>query len=94
MATKHAGEIELSDALSTTFAGIKMRSPLGISAINMPLGERSAITPELHAEVLLKHAEAGAGFVYVPGANYMTKELIESCASGPDHEKRPRRLEV
>jgi len=76
MDRKNEAGLKLSAKLSMTFAGVKMRSPLGISAINMPLGERSAITPELHAEVLLKHAEAGAGFVYVPGANYMTKELI------------------
>ena len=73
---KTEGMVEVPEELGITFAGVKMRSPLGISPINMPLGERSAITPELHAEVLLKHAEAGAGFIYVPGASYITMEMI------------------
>lgn len=73
---KREGISEVPEELGITFAGIRMRSPLGIAPINMPLGKRSAITPELHAEVLLKHAEAGAGFIYVPGASYITKEII------------------
>lgn len=68
--------MEPSERLNVTFAGVRMRSPLGISTINMPIGARSAITPELHAEILLKHVEAGAGFVYIPGCNYMTEELL------------------
>lgn len=68
----------IPENLNTTFAGVQIRSPLGISPINMPFGERSAMTPELHADVLLKHVQAGAGFVYVPGANYITKEIIDA----------------
>lgn len=68
--------VEVHEKLGITFAGLRMRSPLGISAINMPLGDRSAITPEIHAEVLMKHVDAGAGFVYVPGAGSITKEMI------------------
>jgi dihydropyrimidine dehydrogenase (NAD+) subunit PreA len=62
--------------LSTTFCGVGMRSPLGVGAVNMPLGQRSAIDPEVHAQVLLKHAEAGAGFIYVPGCLYFTEEMM------------------
>lgn len=69
-------KVKVGEELSVSFAGVKMRSPLGISAINMPLGARSSMTPEIHAEVLLKHVEAGAGFVYVPGANYITMDVI------------------
>ena len=72
----------VSEKLATTFAGVRMRSPVGVGPMNMPRGERSAITPEIHAELLLKHVEAGAGFVYVPGFKYITEELIK--------ELRPR----
>jgi len=68
--------METSEKLNVTFAGVRMRSPLGVPTIHIPIGERSAITPELHAEVLLKHAEAGAGFIYIPSCNYITEEMI------------------
>jgi hypothetical protein len=68
--------IKFDEGLAASFARIKLCSPLRIWAINMPLGDRSAITPEQHAEVLPKHAEGGAGFVYMPGINYITKEVI------------------
>ncbi len=64
------------EKLSTTFAGVEVRSPLGISTIHMPIGENSAINPEVHAEVLLKHAEAGAGFIYIPGCYFITEEML------------------
>lgn len=69
-------EQKMDERLQVIFAGVKMRSPVGISAIISPLGKRTALTPELHAAVLLKHVEAGAGFVYVPFF-YMTPELLK-----------------
>ncbi len=68
--------MEPSEKLSITFAGVKMRSPLGIATIHKPMVENSVLTPELHAEVLLKHTEAGAGFVYMPGCCYITEGLL------------------
>ncbi|MFC2069182.1 4Fe-4S binding protein [Chloroflexota bacterium] len=53
--------MEPSGKLSTTFVGVKMRSPLGIGTIYMPMGRDC--TPEVHAKVLMKHVEAGAGYV-------------------------------
>lgn len=82
----------VSEKLATTFAGIRMRSPVGVGPINMPRGDRSAITPEIHAELLLKHVEAGAGFVYVPGLKYITKDLaneLQSRARPRDSSPRP-----
>ncbi len=55
--------MEPSQKLNITFAGVKMRSPLGVGAVAYPMGQFSAITPEMHAEYLLKHVEAGAGYV-------------------------------
>ena len=88
--------MEQIEKLGITFAGVRMRSPLGVATINMPLGDRSVMTPELHAEVLLKHAEAGAGFVYVPGCNYISTEMLSELkqrakprefSSGPSGER-------
>lgn len=42
----------VSDKLATTFVGIDMRSPIGVAPMNIPRGERSAITPEICAELL------------------------------------------
>jgi len=68
--------MEPSEKLNVTFAGVRMRSPVGVPTVHIPIGERAALTPELHAEVLLKHAEAGAGFIYIPSCNYITEEMI------------------
>lgn len=62
--------------LNITFAGIKMRSPLGVGTIFFPMGQLSAITPEVHAETLLKHVEAGAGYVEIATSAYITKEMV------------------
>ncbi len=66
----------LDDRFGVKFAGVKMRSPIGIPPINMPLGDRSAINPRVHAEILLDHAAAGAGYIYIPGCNVITEEMI------------------
>ena len=55
--------MEPSEKLNITFAGVKMRSPLGVGAVAFPMGQFSAVTPEMHAEILLRHVEAGAGYV-------------------------------
>lgn len=70
-------EQKVSERLELTFAGVKMRSPIGVSAIVMPWGERSHCTPELHAEILLKHAQAGAGFINAPACSYITREMLD-----------------
>lgn len=60
--------------LKVTFAGIEFRSPIGVGPIGFPLGAK--VTPEMHAEVLLKHAEAGAGYISTPGTLFQTEETI------------------
>jgi dihydropyrimidine dehydrogenase (NAD+) subunit PreA len=61
--------------LETTFAGLKFKSPIGVGAVGRPEGDN--LTPELHAEVLLKHLDAGVGYLYLPTCSYATKESIE-----------------
>ena len=60
--------------LEITFAGIKFTSPIGVGAIGMPFGKN--ITPESHASILLKHVEAGAGYIEVPGRTIATEETL------------------
>ncbi|MBI4332293.1 MAG: 4Fe-4S binding protein [Chloroflexi bacterium] len=82
---------KVSPKLNTTFAGVRMRSPLGVAPISMPAGKRSAITPEVHAGVLLKHVEAGAGYVYIPGFNYASPQMIAALASKAEPRAFPPR---
>ena len=77
-----------SPRLETTFAGVKMRSPIGVGAVGRPMG--NDIPPELHAEVLLKHAtEGGAGYIYVPIVAYASKESREKLAEATKGVKPP-----
>lgn len=55
-------DIELAVAL----AGVKMRNPIGIGSIGTPLVNFRYLMPELHAEVLLRHVAAGAGYICLP----------------------------
>lgn len=65
---------EVASNLETTFAGIKFRSPIGVGAVGRPEGAN--LTAKQHAEVLLKHAEAGVGYLYLPTCSYATEETI------------------
>ncbi|MBI4333516.1 MAG: 4Fe-4S binding protein [Chloroflexi bacterium] len=79
---------KLNERLALNFAGLRMRSPIGVAPIGMPAGKKAAVTPESHAEILFKHVEAGAGFVYVPGTEYISKEMLEEYRA----QSRPREL--
>ena len=69
------------------FAGIEFRSPIGVTAMGMPWG--GEITPEMHAEVILKHAEAGAGFISTPGQMFSTEETIAKLREKAAPEEYP-----
>jgi len=73
--------MEPSEKLNVTFAGVEMRSPLGVGAVAFPMGQFSEVTPEMHAEILYRHVEAGAGYVetvcsYAPEGDL--KQQLES----------------
>ena len=53
--------VEPSEKLHNTFAGIKIRSPLGAGAIALPMGRN--LTVEDYGTMLLGHVNAGAGYV-------------------------------
>src|SRR4030043_229575 len=61
-------------SLNVTFAGKEFRSPIGVGAIGRPWGKN--ITAEEHAKVLLKHVEAGAGYICIPTCAYLTEATL------------------
>jgi dihydroorotate dehydrogenase/Pyruvate/2-oxoacid:ferredoxin oxidoreductase delta subunit len=65
---------DVTPSLETKFAGLNFRSPIGVGAIGRPEGAN--LTPELHAQVLLKHVDAGVGYIYMPTCSYATKKTI------------------
>lgn len=71
--------------LETTFSGLKFKSPIGVGAVGRPFGGN--LTPEDHAAVLLKHAVAGVGYLYMPTCSYATKESIEKVKAVAKPEK-------
>lgn len=73
-------------SLEVTFAGLKFRSPIGVGAVGRPFGK--SVTPELHAEVLLKHVEAGAGYIVIPAGGYATQETIRKIEARAKPEER------
>jgi len=48
--------------LTTTFAGLKMRSPIGIAPLNRAIGYAS--NPRVQADWLMRFVDEGAGFIY------------------------------
>ncbi len=68
------GSTKVSSKLKVKFAGIEFISPIGVAPMGVPLGKGG--TPEHHAEVLLKHVEAGAGYISLPGTLFQTEETI------------------
>ena len=65
-----------SPDLTTSIAGVTMRSPVGIGAVGFPMINHDRLTPDMHAEVLWKHAEAGAGFICLPITGHIPDELF------------------
>lgn len=73
--------------LSVKFAGVEFSSPIGVGPVGRPFGKNC--TPELHAEVLLKHVDAGASHICIPTCNYVTNETIEKLKEATAPEKTP-----
>ena len=49
--------------LEVKFGGLKMRNPIGIAPLNSAIGY--ARKPKVQADWLMRHVDAGAGYVYV-----------------------------
>ena len=74
-------------SLEITFAGIPFTSPLGVGAVGRPFGRD--MTAELHADILLKHAEAGASYIEIPTCIYATEETIRKVKEHAKPFKKP-----
>ena len=61
--------------LNLRFAGIEFKSPIGVGAVGRPWGRN--VTPEEHAEVLLKHVNAGAGYICIPTCGYVAEGTLD-----------------
>jgi dihydroorotate dehydrogenase/NAD-dependent dihydropyrimidine dehydrogenase PreA subunit len=62
------------ERLSVDFAGVKLPSPIGVGAIATFMG--SSIPDEDAARILLKSAEAGAGYISVGALCYLPEEFV------------------
>ncbi len=78
-----------SPSLNVTLAGVEFRSPFGLSAIGGLYG-KGGDNPKVHAEILLKGAEAGAGYIYVGGSGgSLTKATLAKLEEMPRPQKKP-----
>jgi dihydroorotate dehydrogenase/Pyruvate/2-oxoacid:ferredoxin oxidoreductase delta subunit len=62
--------------LETTLAGVKMRAPIGVGSVGQPFIDLRRLTPEMHVDVLLKHVQAGAGFICLPGTTHVPEDVL------------------
>jgi len=80
---------ETSPSLMVSLAGVEFRSPIGVAAISRPWGKALSMAPEVHAEVLLKHAKAGAGYIYIVNCGLVTKSALCKLQETARSEKIP-----
>jgi dihydropyrimidine dehydrogenase (NAD+) subunit PreA len=66
--------LKRDERLSVDFAGVKLPSPIGVGAIATFMG--SSISDEDAAKILLKSAEAGAGYISVGALCYMPEKFV------------------
>lgn len=74
-------------SLNIEFAGVQLKSPIGVGAVGRPNGTN--ITTEMHTDVLLKHVEAGAGFICIPTCVYTSEETKKKLKDRAVPEKSP-----
>ena len=74
-------------SLNITFAGVEFSSPIGVGPVGRPFGKN--VTPEMHAEILLKHAEAGASHICIPTCKYLKEETLAKLQETAIPEERP-----
>ncbi|MFC1905326.1 4Fe-4S binding protein [Chloroflexota bacterium] len=73
--------------LGVNMAGIHFRSPIGVGPVGFPWGKEMPKEPELHAEVLLKHVKAGAGYICLT-AMFLTEPTIKKLRETAKIEER------
>ena len=65
--------------LKTSFGGLSMRNPIGIAPLDPAIAY--ARQPRVHADWLLRHVEAGAGYLYLGGTRLQASDPKESQPS-------------
>jgi len=70
--------------LSVELAGVRLRTPVGVGSIGGPAVRSEALTPDLYADIFLKHIAAGAGYICLPSTAHVPEALLL------DLEKRAR----
>jgi hypothetical protein len=80
---KRAKATQVRD-LSVELAGVRLRTPVGVGSIGGPAVRSEALTPDLYADIFLKHIAAGAGYICLPSTAHVPDTLLS------DLEKRAR----
>ncbi len=80
-----------SPSLNVTLAGVEFRSPFGLSCVGAMMGKGEKFTPKVRAEILLRGAEAGAGYIYL-GGSYLTEKTLAKLQERAKPGKRPANL--
>ncbi len=81
-----------SPDLNVTLAGVEFRSPFGLSAIGSLYGKEGDI-PKVRAEILLRGAKAGAGYIYLGGSgSALTEATLAKLQKTAKPGKRPPNL--
>jgi len=62
--------------LEVNFGGVKMRNPIGVAPLNGAIGY--ARKPQVVADQLMRHVEAGAGYVYISHTRPIRSSPAES----------------
>ncbi len=62
--------------VKTRFGGLTMRNPIGIAPLDPAIAY--ARRPRVHADWLLRHVDAGAGYLYLGGARLRASDYRES----------------
>ena len=75
-----------SPDLSVTMDGVRFKSPIGVGPVGFPWGKEMPKHPELHAEVLLKHIQAGAGYIVLSGM-FVKEKTIKKVLEKAKYEE-------
>jgi dihydropyrimidine dehydrogenase (NAD+) subunit PreA len=65
--------------LEIRFGGMKMRNPIGVAALNPAIAY--ARIPTVQADWLMKHVEAGAGYIYISATRPQRSSPVEALPS-------------
>ena len=87
---------DTSSSLNVTLAGIQFRSPIGVAAVGTHFGTQRWSDPdegiEVNTEILLKHVQAGAGYICVAGSFVTDATLSKLQERARLEEKLPPRI--